>query len=259
MVHRVIIKNEGYNGLNPVGFGYHACPPSHSWGPAARVCWRICYVFSGKGIYKGNGGSYQVNAGSLVVLPPYVSVYYEADAVDPWDYAWVDFTSHGKLPVKLPDVIECPAAQPIFQAMKKCENQEGGRSAFLCAKLWELFALLLNDKQITMDCVELSLDYIHLEYMNSITVEQIAQRLNLDRSYFSTLFKKKVGISPGKYLMDYRMGIAASLLLKSGTSVSVTANSVGYSDIYIFSKMFKRYYGISPREYVRQNNKKSKT
>lgn len=253
MVHRVIIRNEEHRDLNPVGFGYHTCPPSHSYGPKARINWRIYYVFSGKGIFKINGECYHVSAGSMFFIPPYVPAYYEADAVKPWDYVWVDFTSQGALPVELPEVMECPAAQPIFHTMKRCEQQEGGRTAFLCAKLWELFALLLENSQILEDSVAMSLDYMHSEYMNGITVEQITQRLNIDRSYFSTLFKKKTGISPGKYLLDYRMRIAASLLMANGTSVSVTANSVGYSNIYIFSKMFKRYYGVSPREYVRQN------
>ena len=254
MVNRMIIKDKGWQNLNPVGFGCGGCPPPHMSGSRIQKYWRICYVFSGKGVYERNGVSYSVSAGSIFVIPPYTSVFAEADAANPWDCAWVDFTSQRELPVKLPDVMECAAAQPIFQAMKMCEQQDGGCSAFLCAKLGELFYLLLNnDVPITSDHVEWALDYIHSEYMHGITVEQVAQRLNLDRSYFSTLFKKRMGISPGKYIMAYRMRMAASMLLKSGNSVSVTANSIGYSDIYIFSKMFKRYYGLSPREYVKRN------
>ena len=37
-----------------------------------------------------------------------------------------------------------------------------------------------------------------------ITVEEIATRLNLDRTYFSALFKKKIGISPKQYQLKYR-------------------------------------------------------
>jgi AraC-like DNA-binding protein len=87
--------------------------------------------------------------------------------------------------------------------------------------------------------------------MTDISVEEIANRLNLDRTYFSVIFKKKVGISPKQYLLKYRMNIATTLLADN-LSVSVVARSVGYSDLYIFSKMFKRHFGVSPTEYLKQ-------
>ena len=89
--------------------------------------------------------------------------------------------------------------------------------------------------------------------MNGITVEEIAKKLNLDRTYFSTLFKRKTGVSPKQYLLDYRMSIAASLILKNDITVSVAAYSVGYSDIFTFSKMFKKHFGVSPKEYSGTN------
>ena len=90
---------------------------------------------------------------------------------------------------------------------------------------------------------------IHTEYMRELNVQAIAQELNLDRSYFSAVFKKKVGMSPGKYLTYYRMKQAANLLTEHGFSVTVTAKSVGYTDVFTFSKVFKRFYGCSPMAY----------
>ena len=103
--------------------------------------------------------------------------------------------------------------------------------------------------------MQYALDCIHSEYVEPITVETIAHRLGLNRSYFSTLFKSRIGISPKRYLFEHRMRIAATLLTEEKTSVSVTANSVGYSDIFNFSKMFKQFYGVSPAEYARKNAK----
>ena len=104
-----------------------------------------------------------------------------------------------------------------------------------------------------MDYVQYALDCIHSEYVEPITVEMIASRLGINRSYFSTLFKSKMGISPKRYLFEYRMRMAALLLTEEKKPVTVTANSVGYTDIFNFSKMFKQYYGLSPIEYVKQN------
>ncbi len=87
--------------------------------------------------------------------------------------------------------------------------------------------------------------------MHDISVEKIAQHLNLDRTYFSVIFKKKTGLSPKQYILSYRMNIAANLIIKKHITVSVVANSVGYSDLYTFSKMFKRHFGVSPSNYAK--------
>ena len=86
--------------------------------------------------------------------------------------------------------------------------------------------------------------------MYDITIEKIAARLGLDHSYFSSLFRKEMGVSPKHYLLNYRMNVALSLMRKNNISVSVAAYSVGYTDICNFSKMFRKTFGMSPVKYV---------
>ena len=81
-------------------------------------------------------------------------------------------------------------------------------------------------------------------------MQSIADGVGLERTYFSSLFKKRTGLSPKQYLLKVRMEQAATFLKEYGYSVSVTALSVGYSDVYIFSKMFKQFYGVSPSKYA---------
>ena len=158
-----------------------------------------------------------------------------------------------KLPIELSPVLRCPQAIKIFTEMKNSSKLENGRSAFLSAKLWELFTVLLETENRKESYVDKALDCIHSEYMYDLTVEKVAKRLGLDHSYFSSLFKKKLGISPKQYLFNYRMNIAISLMIDNGISVSVAAYSVGYTDLCNFSKMFKKHFGMSPREYVKKN------
>ncbi len=248
-MHTVIVKDEKYKDLNPVQFGYEACEKSHFFGPAVRTHWLIHFVASGCGIYKIGQRSYNVKSGEMFVIPPFVETYYEADKENPWSYIWIGFTGDGKLPVPLSDVILCPEAITIFNAMKKSEDYTLGRSAYLSARLWDLFSLLSEENSKEPDYIERALEFIHSEYMHDITVEQIAKSLSLDRTYFAVIFKNKVGLSPKRYIINYRMNIASSLLKKNDVSVSVVANSVGYSDLYTFSKMFKLHFGISPKKY----------
>ena len=250
MMHNVIIKDNAYCDINPVQFGYEDCEPGHYFGPAVRTHWLIHYVVSGCGIYKINGNIYKVNPGEMFVIAPYVETYYEADSANPWNYIWIGFTAIGTITENLSDVIKCPDAGKIFNSMKNCESFSHGTSAYLCARLWDLFALLSENGNNKYGHVDKALQFIHSNYMHDITVEKIAQHLNLDRTYFSVIFKNKTGLSPKQYLLNYRMSIAATLITKKHIAISVVANSVGYSDLYTFSKMFKRHFGVSPSNYA---------
>ncbi len=258
MPHAISFPNENYHGLNPIQFGHQKCEPSYSYGPLARTCYVFHFVVSGKGIFRTEDREYQVKAGEIFVIRPYDETFYQADEKNPWHYIWIGFQTDARLPLELPDVISCPDALSIFQQMKQCQMMEQGQSAYLTARLWDLFSLLLAKEPHTPDYIETALAYIHAEYMSGITIEEIAGRLNLDRTYFYTLFKNKTGVSPKEYLQNYRLNIAASLMADKSKSVSVTASSVGYPDIYSFSKIFKKRYGISPKEYILSAKKKDR-
>ena len=250
----LIISNEGFSDLNPVSFGYEKCTSGHFYGPVIRTFWLIHFVISGFGIFRIASKEYKIRPGEIFIIPPYVEAYYQADLNNPWNYIWIGFTSDPKLTKSLPHTLNIPEASEIFNDMKACEEFSDGRSAYLTARLWDLFALILGKENSRNDYVKAGLDCIHSEYMTGITVEEIANRLNIDRRYFYTLFKRKVGTSPKQYLLDYRMNIAASLIKDQNTSVSIAGFSVGYTDIFTFSKMFKKHFGISPTQYAKQQN-----
>lgn len=96
--------------------------------------------------------------------------------------------------------------------------------------------------------------YIEHNYNKDITVEDIAQKCKLDRSYFGKVFKKVVGESPQEFLIHYRMTKAADALITGDESIGDIGVAVGYPNLLHFSRAFKGVYGVSPREY-RQKNK----
>ncbi|MBQ2890863.1 MAG: AraC family transcriptional regulator [Clostridia bacterium] len=254
MYHSVIISDEGYSDLNPVQFGYQDCESGHFYGPAIRTHWLIHFVVSGHGFFRRDGKEYKVGPGEMFIIPPFVETYYEADKDNPWNYIWVGFTTNLPSFPPLPPTLKLPEAVKIFNEMKFCKDFSEGRSAYLSSKLWDLFAHISNNEKSHKDYVKTALDCIHNEYATQITIEEIARKLNIDRTYFSVLFKKTIGVSPQQYLLGHRMNMAASLLRDQNISVSTAGYSVGYTDIYTFSKMFKKHFGISPTQYAKQNN-----
>ena len=96
--------------------------------------------------------------------------------------------------------------------------------------------------------------FIEQNYASDITVVDMANRCNLDRSYFGKVFKDVIGQSPQEFLIRYRMSKAAELLILTNSSIGDIGSSVGYQNLLHFSRAFKNVYGISPRDY-RQKNK----
>lgn len=248
-----IVINYHYGGLNPVQFGHEVCAPSHFYGPAVRTHWLLHYVVSGFGTFVREGVTYRVEPGQVFVIPPYLETYYEADGKRPWHYIWVGFTVDEQFPKELfPPVIISPDLGMIFDEMISCGSLENGRSAFLAACLWKIVAVLLEQEKPKEGYVEKALNCMHTEYSQGIGIQEIADRLGLDRSYFSTLFSRQIGISPSEYLINLRLKKAAALMGIYQESPSTAARSVGYEDLFHFSKIFKKHYGMSPREYRKQ-------
>lgn len=241
-----IIINKNYEGINPVQFGFESCERSHHFGPAMRTYWLFHFVVSGKGTYQIGDKRYSLSSGMMFVIPPYAQTYYQADAREPWEYIWVGFT--GTPPLQLKDVYDIPGALRIFQHMKACRKLQSGKTEFILAQLWELFSFLMEENRAREDPVDRVLNLIHSQYMTPLTVQQMAESAGLERTYFSKLFSRKMGLSPQQYLIGYRME-QAKAFLRLGYSVTATAASVGYSDIYLFSKIFKQRFGQPPSHY----------
>lgn len=244
------VADKGYRGINPMQFGYERCERSHAFGPAVRTYYLLHYVADGRGVFRTSARTYHLSKGDIFVIRPYEQTYYEADADDPWEYIWIGFTADAPLPLTLADVITCPSAGKVFESMKRCRERHRGKTEFLCGKLWELLSVLMDMADDDTDYVDRALNLIHIEYVNGITVGAIAEQLRLDRSYLSVIFKRRLGVSPAEYLIDYRMRLAAELLVDKGMRISLTAASVGYTDVYTFSKAFKKHMGLSPRAFV---------
>ena len=94
--------------------------------------------------------------------------------------------------------------------------------------------------------------YIENNYMEDISVSELARMSNMCETSFRMKFSKLKGMSPIEYKNYLRIKKAAELLRNEEYTVSEAAESVNIPDICYFSKLFKRHYGMSPREYKRK-------
>jgi len=265
MQHSVAIANQHFQDINPRTCGWEACSPAHGFGPTVRSYWLIHYVMEGEGVFKVGDREYPVCASQMFIIRPGELTYYEASEENPWKYIWIGFDCGVEIPTVLNEhVITLPQGRALFESLQKAEHISVGREAFFCGKIWELIYLVSAIQKKTGRkelYIRQAKNYIESEYMLGITVGEVAARLGLDRSYLSNLFKETEGKTLQQYLCEVRMGQAAILLTELGYTVTEAAGSVGYADVFAFSRMFKQYYGISPKEYrnktISENYRKS--
>ncbi|NLE15470.1 MAG: response regulator [Spirochaetales bacterium] len=85
-------------------------------------------------------------------------------------------------------------------------------------------------------------------------LEEICEMIGVSPSYFSSTFKKEVGISFVQYLTALRMDRAKELLIKTEGKTYEIAQAVGFAEPNYFSFCFKRHVGLSPSQF-RQGNR----
>lgn len=98
-------------------------------------------------------------------------------------------------------------------------------------------------------CIMDVLDFINSHYHTKISITQLAQQINMSESYFYTLFKKAVGISPIAYINNLRLSIASDLLINTHQSITAIASAVGIQDSIYFNKLFRQRYQMPPSAY----------
>ncbi|MDI6024679.1 helix-turn-helix domain-containing protein [Corticibacterium sp. UT-5YL-CI-8] len=84
--------------------------------------------------------------------------------------------------------------------------------------------------------------------LNADIAERVVAAAPYNPDYFKREFRRQIGWTPVKFQEFKRMERAMNLL-ESGKTITETAVSIGYSDVYYFSRMFKRYIGASPSAY----------
>lgn len=237
----------------------------------------IHYVTKGYGTFKFNGKVYNLKQGDIFILLKGMKVEYVASIDDPWEYYWIGFSGSNaneylnRTSITNSCVANCEENSKIPQIIlnmckiSKTYNPSRSDDILLLKELYSLLYALIEefpkpfeykDKELHT-YIQDSLNFINSNYMHSITVQEIADYVNLSRSYLYKMFIKNLGISPQRYLINLRMYKATLLLKGTKLPIGEVASSVGYSDSLLFSKTFSKHFSMSPLNY--RNNQVNKT
>jgi two-component system response regulator YesN len=104
--------------------------------------------------------------------------------------------------------------------------------------------------------IQTALQFIDNNYMYDLNLTMLAERFNYNSSYFSELFKSKVGKTFIQYVTEVRMAQAMRLLVDTPLNLWDIAELTGFSNASYFSSKFKRMYGVTPSDFRQRRPEK---
>lgn len=78
------------------------------------------------------------------------------------------------------------------------------------------------------------------------SIDELAHVGGCSPSTLSRMFKRHLGVSPGRWTLNLKLDLAAELLSSTGLRIGEVGAKVGIDDPYHFSKLFKSFRGVTP-------------
>lgn len=221
-----------------------------------RERWSIIIKTEGETLYRSNGKVFTSNGENVMILPK--SSSYEWKCVEAGHFAAVEFEMDMGydtiFSIKINDT------DKILDKIKSMENKRLTKSPMYipeCIRdtydiVLELFSSL--GKKYTpsgkIKKIQPAMDYIAENFHRNIKNDYLAKISGISTVYFRKLFTQVHNMSPIVYIHTLRIKKAKELLKSDFSSITEVSQSLGYLNIYDFSRDFKKYTGMSPTKYA---------
>lgn len=253
----------------------------HAETQKSNTFWTIVYIKQGIGMYLLDSDLRPVNQGDIIILPPKLSYSFCApelgdeyninvDAVViRFDNAWLTnllavFGSMNKVVLSIremvdPYAVEGPKWMKISRLLDELVTAGPARKPVIILEVLELISTRKDMIKIleSSPYERLSLEekvekvdrYIATHVLTKVTLEDVADYVGMNRTYFCMFFKKHYGKGFADHLNDLRIEKACSLLLQSDRTMFEIALECGFKTVQYFNRAFKRSKGLTPGEY----------
>ena len=277
-----LYRDTSWNDIKLRFCGQSECLPLHYYGPGTRPYYLMHFVLSGKGRLVVNKTEYLIEEKQIFLIEPDQMVFYQADKENPWTYSWVGFNGKlapyfmHRLGFGYPSLTKGLSTE-VFEEIKdlleiliSIKNDSTKNDLYtngiLLLLLSKVGTFIENSKELperksrqnSESHVQQAISIVEDFYGRGLTVQYIADKLNLNRSYLSEIFSKQMGVPLKKYILDFRITQSEEFLFTSDWSVDYISQICGFSSPSYFSKIFKEYHGISPTEYRKNRHKRER-
>lgn len=244
--------------------------------------YEIYYMLDGMGYYFIESNTYLVTAGTLVVIDSlqiHKTTYFEQQT---HDRILIEISKERLQPffeVVFGHSIEAFFTQQygvfsfdeserrkietlLFDMMKELETPSPHHQTMVWLQLAELCVLIDRHQSAhRFDATGFVADtakhrnvheiatYMKQNYNADLSLDQMAQRFFISKSYLSRIFKEVTGHTVHEYLHIQRIRHAEALLADPCKSITEIASLLGYQSSAYFGKIFKKYTETSPLKY----------
>lgn len=254
-------------------FGHSITEPLHKAGPSVRSFYLIHFILEGEGDFYVQNVHHHLKKGQGFLIEPDHQTTYISDAEHPWTYIWVGFS--GREAQNILYSIGLTQETPIFtcnqgERLKKYvfdmleHNYSNQADSYrLLGMLYLFLSVIAESQKNKIEAptgnvyVNHAVSYIQNHYSLSLTVEEISDYVGVNRSYLSSLFKKYTGLSPIKYLQNFRITRAEHMLRVTDLSIESIALSCGYQSAEAFHKIFRQLVGMSPKSFRMEHRERT--
>ncbi|MDD9268614.1 AraC family transcriptional regulator [Paenibacillus sp. GCM10023248] len=269
---------EKNGGLWIIRAGQNRAKSNYQVGPRVIECYSVHAVITGSVSLLHGNETVQLRKGDLFCLYPGIRYsYHLAQANDDQQLRMYWLAFQGNQAESFLTRIGFSKEKPYVnqrwmpehsQTMNRIHNMLRVRAEYdeviLQLKLYQLFESLIGKKEeqtkspANIDWLERCKQYMDTHYMEGIAVTNVAKIAGVHRSHLYQECIRLLGFSPMQYLIKLRMEKSIELLNDGEINITDIALSIGYPDVYSFSRAFSRYYGMSPKQYQSGERARSK-
>lgn len=138
----------------------------------------------------------------------------------------------------------------ITEYEKKLPDYDIITSSLLKSVIFTAVRKAVAQKRINTNIdIEKLVLFIHENYKGNLNNNILSEHFHFHPNYINNVFKKYMGQTIHKYIIELRITNAISLLEESDLSIDEIARETGFYDCSYFSKYFKKATGVSPKAY----------
>lgn len=234
----------------------------------------MSYIQEGHARVEAGGKTYDLPAGSLMLMPAYMRhSQFMPEFAPPTTFLWwhfnitvggLDLMKLLRFPLVTP-VGDTRAFEALFYEYLQCARQTPSLPGIIRrrAKEYEIMALLFScaigddtPSDPVCDIPDAFFDMMQeiVEHPEqSVSLESLSAKYFLNPSYISTRFRKLFGISPIRLHQQVVIERAKTILREDAAcTVGMLAQQLGFRDVSTFTHFFKTREGCSPSDYRRK-------
>lgn len=220
-----------------------------------RQRWAILLKYEGETVYTSNGKKYLSDNNHIVILPK--SCSYDWVCTKAGRFFSIEFES--ELTYTEPILFSVKNGEKLLKMFKDLEYKRSLRKPMTeFESIRDTYSIILALTQTDSEQylptekqkkIAPALEYISQHYNENVTNDTLAAVAGMSIVYFRKLFTSIVGISPIAYARKLRIEKAREMLKSDYGTLSDVALSLGYPNLYDFSRDFKKHTGVAPSKY----------